>query len=234
MSKSLVCHLIKTQTGEGYCSIVGALFDHEELQLGELVKYARVEPEELRQMLILLLKNDYVEYLEKIDGQTKTVIYKLNLENVLGIGLYPKYLSFFEERFSVLSKNIAESLIINGRMNVKACIENTKENIGLELQGHESDMYSLSQQQRSRLHNGVRQPGDPRLHYAGAQGGPSAVVELAAGATGGQYPPLTSPSGEAQARADGFGEEELEPSEEEAEELRELPAGGLAHQPQDI
>lgn len=146
----MVCHLIKTQTGEGYCSIVGALFDHEELQLGELAKYARIEPEELRQMLILLIKSDYVEFLEKIDGQSKAVIYKLNLENILGIGLYPKYLSFFEERFSVLSKNIAESFIINGKMNVRACIENTKENIGLELQGHESDMYIESKEAMTR------------------------------------------------------------------------------------
>jgi hypothetical protein len=144
MSKDLLCHYVKTHFGPAYEAIIVPLIENPELQLGELAKQARIEPEELRPMLILLLKCDIVEYVEKVleasGSSTSIVLYKLNVENVLNIGLFPQYLNFLEERFSILAKSLAETLMLNGKMSVRDCIDWTKENIGLELQDQEVKM----------------------------------------------------------------------------------------------
>ena len=105
------------------------------MQLGEIAKSARIEPDELRPMLMLLIKNDVVTFVEReaADGGIKKATYKLNVENIINMSLYPRYLSFLEDNVSVLARIIAETLILNGKMTAKECVHTAKDSANLEL-----------------------------------------------------------------------------------------------------
>lgn len=138
MSKEFVCHMVKSHFGPSYAQVLSPLIDNEELLLSELSRDAKIEIEELRPMLILLLKNSIVEFTEKVLSPGKTAtFYRLNVENVLNMAMYPRYLAFLEDKVSVLAKSLAESLMLSGMMTVDELVQTTKDSLGFEIEGEE-------------------------------------------------------------------------------------------------
>jgi RNA polymerase III subunit RPC82 helix-turn-helix domain len=133
MSKEFLCYLVKQQYGQYFEQLILPFFDHEELQLTEIIRYSKLVPEEVRSMMIILVKNDIVDYQEKIEGGNLLIIYRLNIENVINISMYPRFLSFMEEKFSILARSLIETLILNGKMTVEDCMLGTKDQLLLEL-----------------------------------------------------------------------------------------------------
>lgn len=138
MSKEFACFVVKTHFGPQYAALISPLIDNEELMLSELARDAKMEVEELRPMLILLLKNSIIEFTEKATSPGSSVThYRLNVENVINIALYPRYLAFFEEKVSVLARSLSENLMLGGMMTVEELLQVTKDSIGMELEGEE-------------------------------------------------------------------------------------------------
>lgn len=130
--------MVNQHFGHAYSAVAAALVDADELQLGELARDARLTADEVRPVLMVLLKNNVVEYFEKKVGAGCVVVYyKLNVENVINLALYPRYLSFFEDRFSILARSITESMMLGGTLTMPECIQITRDNAGLELEGED-------------------------------------------------------------------------------------------------
>lgn len=138
MSKEFVTFMVNNHFGPSFASVVTPLVDAEELQLGEIARDAKLEIDQLRPIIIILLKNGIIEHSEKLSsGGKPATFYKLNVENVINLSMYPRYLSFFEDKFSILARSLAESMMIGGTMTMPECIHTTRENAGLELEGEE-------------------------------------------------------------------------------------------------
>lgn len=132
MSRELLLHLVKTQYGSGFEQILQPFFDADELQLGEIAKAAKIENEELRSMLVILLKSDIIEHNQKLQAGKYHTYYKLNVENILNISLYPRYLAVLEDKFDATARSLAETLILNGKMSADDCIQGTKQQLEIE------------------------------------------------------------------------------------------------------
>lgn len=134
MSKELVLFVIRRQFGPAFGQLLSPLIDHEELMLSEIANDSKLDVNILRPMLILLLKHSIIEFNERLIGGKPTTFYRMNSENVLNISMYPRYLAFFEDKVSVLSKSIVENLMLGGMMTVEEILQVTKDNLGMELE----------------------------------------------------------------------------------------------------
>ena len=137
MSKEFGCFIIQQHFGPQYGSLIAPLIDNDELMLSELARDSKIEVNELRPMLILLLKHSIIEYTERIVGNKPLTYYRLNAESLINIAMYPRFLSFFEDKISVLARSLAETLMLGGMLTVEELLQTTRDSIGLELEGEE-------------------------------------------------------------------------------------------------
>lgn len=137
MSKEFGCYIIQQHFGPQFGSLIAPLIDNDELMLSEIARDSKIDVNELRPMLILLLKHSIIEYTERIVGNKPITYYRLNPEGLINIAMFPRYLSFFEDKVSVLARSLSETLMLGGMLTVEELLQTTRDSIGLEIEGEE-------------------------------------------------------------------------------------------------
>jgi len=94
MGDQLICLIIKEDFGEQFSQVVGLLLKHGELALADIVTESKLSFEEIKQILIILIKHNIVVFTaksnpmgeEKKEGQTDLnddFVYKVSVGDVI-------------------------------------------------------------------------------------------------------------------------------------------------------
>ena len=123
MSKrDLLLFLVQKYIGRQAQKIIQIMFDQGNLTLSQIFSSADLELEELRQLLILLVKKGaiLIKFLDSV--REKKPVYSINYEGIYQLNFTEKYLIFFKSLHGILGKNIIESFILEGKLTIESCV----------------------------------------------------------------------------------------------------------------
>ena len=113
----MILFMVKERYGAGYENLISVMLDSNDMSIGEICKGARIEAEDLRHMMIILVKHDLIT---AVEGGNR---FKVNIDQCIYFIVCDQFISFVEDHLNPSCKDIIECFMINGKMNVYECIE---------------------------------------------------------------------------------------------------------------